>query len=420
MSNPRSSVIIGGVSQVIQAVCGFVVVPILIEEIGTQNYGLWVTLISITTWIGMFDFGIGYGLRNRVTLSLTNSSMDLHKELVNTQRLYLYITLLLSILFFILLHTNDFLIENNSYALVIYLPVLFLFPTKIAAQILQGARKVHYVNIANSIKAFLWLVVLVSVTLDKVFKFGLLELLIINSIISSLHSIGLYILSFRLLHIQKLKLKMFVGEISFNESILVGLKFFLLQISSVLMFSVGNYLVYTNLTAESVTKYDTINKLFLTASSFFNIIVNVYWSEITYAKGNKNNSRLREIYKTLWVIVLLVAFIAIVCSPLATWFIEVWTAGKVLVTYSEVIWFSSLFSIQVIAYVGAVFLNAFEVMKVQIFFAIVNIVLFVPFVLIGFELYPKFIVVPVVTSILLIPNLLACHYVTTNLIRDQK
>jgi O-antigen/teichoic acid export membrane protein len=56
----------------ISIIIGFIFVPLLIDYLGTFEYGIWITLGSIVGWINYFDIGLGNGLRNKFTEALAN------------------------------------------------------------------------------------------------------------------------------------------------------------------------------------------------------------------------------------------------------------------------------------------------------------------------------------------------------------
>ena len=45
-------------------VLSLVYTPMLLNYLGSEKYGLWATILSITSWINYCDVGIGHGLRN--------------------------------------------------------------------------------------------------------------------------------------------------------------------------------------------------------------------------------------------------------------------------------------------------------------------------------------------------------------------
>lgn len=59
----------------------FISIPIMLKYLDKNNYGLWILILSITSWIYTFDIGIGNGLKNRLAETLTKK---MKKKLKNT------------------------------------------------------------------------------------------------------------------------------------------------------------------------------------------------------------------------------------------------------------------------------------------------------------------------------------------------
>ena len=47
-------------------------VPLSINYIGIENYGVWLTISSVIAWLTFFDIGLGHGLRNKFAEAFAN------------------------------------------------------------------------------------------------------------------------------------------------------------------------------------------------------------------------------------------------------------------------------------------------------------------------------------------------------------
>src|SRR5688572_8862282 len=61
-------------------VCQLLQVPLVVGALGTEAFGLWMTMTSITNLIQFADLGLGIGLQNRLTEKFTHSQFDLARE----------------------------------------------------------------------------------------------------------------------------------------------------------------------------------------------------------------------------------------------------------------------------------------------------------------------------------------------------
>ena len=74
----------------------FLLVPLTIDYVNKENYGIWLTLSSIVAWMSFFDIGLNNGLRNRLGDSLAKEDYVLSRKLVSTS--YALLTIFSSII----------------------------------------------------------------------------------------------------------------------------------------------------------------------------------------------------------------------------------------------------------------------------------------------------------------------------------
>ena len=53
-------------------ILSLVIVPISIDYLDVEQYGIWLTLSSVVAWLSFFDVGLGHGFRNRFTEAKAN------------------------------------------------------------------------------------------------------------------------------------------------------------------------------------------------------------------------------------------------------------------------------------------------------------------------------------------------------------
>ena len=82
----------------ISLLIGFVSIPFLLKLLSNNQYGIWITIFSILSWLSIFDFGISQGLRNNIPRLLKSKNNIEFKQLI--QSAYL-ITFLVSIGFLV-------------------------------------------------------------------------------------------------------------------------------------------------------------------------------------------------------------------------------------------------------------------------------------------------------------------------------
>lgn len=406
-------------SQAATSLVSFVMVPLLIQYLSKPVYGLWVTLISLISWILISDFGIGYGFRNRVTEYLAdNDKVKLGKYFRNTFQYYLILTVIVLFLFIFQLFYNPLLSKYKSLCLILYLPYIVYFPFSISIQILQGLRLVHYTALLALCRAALWAAfVAIIISIRPSDSQGLLVIAVGYSVVNSMVNFVCVYLAFSKTKITIPHISDLLTKPVIDETLLTGAKFFVLQVSTLLLFSMGNYYIYSNLTPADTAHYDTVNKVYSLYMTFFNMIISVYWSEIVYQKTAGNYIKLKEIYKKLVAMSAAISLGSILIALAVPTIISVWTNNAVKVDVQTCIPFSFMVSIQSAAYAGAVFLNAFEKVVPQLILAFINIAIILPLIKLGFHLQWGMSTVPLVSAVLTLPSLIVCHIRALDLIK---
>lgn len=394
-------------------------VPILLKILGVEKYGAWVTLTSMLTWITIFDFGIGYGLKNKVTRDLAvNDDEDLRHYVVGCFQFTMLVSLVLVAILFIAIHKIAILKLNESISLYLYLPYLITFPLTISASVLQGARKVGLQTILGSVGSVYWLISLViiyyfSITLDTSY----LALLYAGSYV--LQNMLNYYYASKITNCKLTDMFNFKFVTKSLPVLSIGIRFLLLQITSIVLFSIGNYLVYTNLSAADAALYDSTNKLFLFGMSMFNIAIAVFWPEFTHSLKLNDRARSKKLFNALLIISLVFSVGSFAFAYAVPFIVAIWTKGALIVTVKQALPFALLVSIQSLAYCGAVILNVVEAVRGQIILAVVAAVLMVPLSKWFFVLGTGIGSIPLASAILTCPSLFYCLYSGTKIIRGE-
>ena len=60
---------------------GLLYVPLLLNYLTQEKYGIWLTLTSILGWFSYFDIGLGNGLRNKLAESIALGNNRLEKNM---------------------------------------------------------------------------------------------------------------------------------------------------------------------------------------------------------------------------------------------------------------------------------------------------------------------------------------------------
>lgn len=395
-------------SKLLVSAIGIYSVPILLKLLGVNQYGLWVTATSVLAWLTVFDFGVGYSLKNEVTRKLSVDDKGcLSKSVVGCYQFTAIISTLLILAILIPGQWIRFLSENRLLVLALYLPYLLGFPLTISISVLQGARKVGAQSLIASTGNLLWVLLLVCVLVSGR-DVNLLTLAIAYSLFMVIQNYINYRLSIRYLDHRHESFLDLSNLRHASQLIAGGMRFFILQMVSIVLFGMGNYLVYTKLSSSQAAVYDTVNKLFQFGMSFFNIIISVLWPEFTHSINVNDIARVKKLFKSLLLIAMLFSIGSFALVAIVPFIVKIWTNGKLIVESHTVLFFAVLVSVQVVAYTGSLILNVVEKLKVQIYLSILSAVAFIPVTNIFFMNGYGIASIPVASAIVILPSMFYC------------
>ncbi|WP_130889700.1 MATE family efflux transporter [Fusobacterium ulcerans] len=92
-------------------VINFLTIPLMLNYLNSEEYGLWILILSITNWIYTFDIGIGNGLKNKIAQYLNLKNYDKIKKYIITS--YFFVTILSLIIFFCLIYISFKILNLN-------------------------------------------------------------------------------------------------------------------------------------------------------------------------------------------------------------------------------------------------------------------------------------------------------------------
>ncbi|WP_010254913.1 lipopolysaccharide biosynthesis protein [Treponema primitia] len=402
--NPYFGVLISYVSKGISFVLSFISIPLLLNNLELSQYSLWITLVSIVNWINLLDLGVGNGLKN--TIAKYNHLRD-KKEcayyITGTFQFFSLISGFLVILTLIFSKYIPVIKINIGYSFLLYLPIICFFPFTTFNAVLQGNLKNGLLSIISLVRA-LWIFFAVLL-----FKYTSSDKIIICAICYNIFNILYFI--FILFSIKKIYLfslsqifnfKLFVFGL---KIVRIGLEYFILQVTSLIQFSMGNYIIY-NLFNNQVASFDLLNnKIYANLAIFFNAGIAVFWPQFTSAMASHDAEKLIKYRSQLLIMLIVYIFGLGISIPIITPFVGWWTQGKILVNIKDIIPFVLFNIVLSINYYEAVILNAAEKINIQILFSLMTSILFIT--LVSFSKYfliKSYIIIPIINTLILIPS----------------
>jgi O-antigen/teichoic acid export membrane protein len=365
----------------------FLLVPLTLNYLNATKYGLWLTISSIIGWFGFFDIGLGNGLRNKLAEAFALKDYKLAKTYVSTT--YAIISLVIGGVFLLFLFINPFLDwskllntrlemagELSRVAMVVFTFFALRFVFNLIGIILTSDQ-LPAVN--NSFGPLGNLIAFVAIYLITKFTHG--NLLYISLIYSAAPVLILIIASFYFFNgkYEFIKPDLKAVDFKYFKSLAdLGVKFFVLQIACLIIFSTDNVIITQILGPAEVTPYNIAFKYFGIAIMIFTIVLTPFWSAYTEAFTNGDMKWIKASIKRLIMIWLAVVMGVVFLIGISKYFYLMWVGDKVHVPFLLSVFMGLFVIISTWNNIFAYFINGAGKIKLQMYYGIVAMIINIP------------------------------------------
>ncbi len=281
----------------ISILTGFIMVPLTIGYVNKEQYGIWLTLSSVVGWFSFFDVGLGHGLRNKLAVALAQGELDKAKSFVSSTYAILGIIITgILILFFAILPWLDWqtilntdVVNAGQLRLVAIATFTFFcinFLLKLIYSIFladQKPAKQGFINLLSNLTALIIIIILTKTTDGSLFYLAL-TLGLSPMLILGFTSVFMFHGRYRSIA-PSFK---YIKVAHFKELLSLGVRFFLIQISSIVIFSTDNMIIAQLLGPAEVPAYAVAYKYFGLVTAVFSIVSAPFWSAYTEAYMKKD------------------------------------------------------------------------------------------------------------------------------------
>ena len=80
----RKNILFSAVFKVIGLATSLLIVPVTLDYLDNEVYGIWLTMSSVLYWFAYFDIGLGNGMRNYLTEAISTKNYVEAKSIVST------------------------------------------------------------------------------------------------------------------------------------------------------------------------------------------------------------------------------------------------------------------------------------------------------------------------------------------------
>lgn len=364
-------------------------VPLLINVLGAEEYGIWLVIGSFLSWMNFFDIGIANGLRNKLAEALAKGKLKLAKIYLSTT--YALISLifiplaLLPFLFGKFINWLDFFNSNSidQYSLNILVPITlalfsFRFVLQIVSVVLLADQKPalnSLINLIANALSFLIILILSNTTLATLLTTG-----IILSLIPILTFIAFTIFLFNTTYKEICPSFKFIRLRHAKELLGLGFNFFIIQISGLIIFSSTNFIITQFYSPQDVTTFNIAFKYFGVITMTFGIILTPMWSAVTEAYHKRDFEWIKNIMHKFKIFAIILTILSIVMLLISDFVYSKWIGNKITIPFS----LSFIICIQTIVYTFAspyvTFLNGTGKIKLVSYLVIIQSIIYLPIV----------------------------------------
>ncbi len=310
--------------------------------------GVWYTILSLLNWILNFDLGIGNGLRNHLSTSLSANDKEATKKYISSAYFSIgVIVFVTSLIFPFVIRLFDLnSVFNISTEIVspksLYISLVIVFIGVMIQFWLKLINSVLYAMQKSSINNLLVLCTNTMVLIVAlVYPSGSNDTNVIVMAIVHAMAVALPLLVATIV--------VFSGKLSYavpsikcvtkthTKSVLsLGGTFFLIQIAYMIIMSTNEFLITKTAGSAYVVDYQAYYKLFSLGSTVFALALTPIWSVITKAKAENNYSWIRSTYKRFMVLAAVFSVGELLIIPLIKPLMNIWLGENALQNISIV------------------------------------------------------------------------------------
>lgn len=295
-----------GLVKIINVFVLFVSVPLTVNYLGKERYGLWITISSVTLLLGFADFGIGNGLLNAISEAYGKGDRKLAREFTSSAFFLLLAlsTIFAAIIFCLFPHipwhrvfniTTESAISEAGPAIAIFLMCFLInIPLGVIQRVQVGYQEGYSNGIWSAVGNILSVVFLIIV-IKLQGSLPWLVLALVGSPILALIINGLFLFYHK--H-PWLKPSIFLVKVSSIKRILKqGIIFFILQIAVSIGFQSDNLIIAQMLGAEQVTDYAVPMRLFSLLTVILGMFLSPLWPAYGEAIARKDRSWVERTFR---------------------------------------------------------------------------------------------------------------------------
>ena len=407
----------------------FAKVPILLSYLDSERYGLYITIASIVYWTHNFDFGLGTGLRYKLTQAVSLENVKYGRQLVSTA--YFSMSFIMLAVLVILVPTclcvnwnsilNTNIVSGNELSMcVIATLVVFVtqFVLELISYVLQAFQKAALSTFFKPLANLFTLVVIVFLKFftDNSLLYACLAMTLPIVVILLICNIYLFCKDYKQYSpvITECKSK------CFSDIYSLGLKFFVGQLSTLVVFQTASFLIAHYVSPVEAAVYNSAFTYFGLILIFNGMAQTPLCAAITDAFVKQDFGWLNNIMKKMRYLSFAFSLATLLMLVLSPVFFRIWLNGKIEIPFELSCFMVAYFVLNIWSNPYLNFISGVGKMNATMILSLFKIAVFVP---VAIAMVKGMGTIGLVLSIIIIntiPNLILGIYQTKLLLNKKE
>ena len=369
------------------AVIVLLLVPVTLHCLGDYKNGIWLTISSLLLWIDNMDIGLGNGLRNKIAEYMAHNEVQRARQLVSSTFALLSCIIIpvILVLVVLILTCDTYHVFNASPSIVNDLDMVLIvtimlvcttFVFKLIGNFYMGMQLPAVSNLLIAIGQTLALIGTYIVYWSG--SHSLMHIAIVNTASPLL----VYLIAFPYTFLYKYPhLRPSCQLIDFKEAKAVvntGIQFFIMQISSVILFMTSNILISNLFTPALVTPYQITYRYFSILLVAFTVICMPFWNATTDAYERGDIQWIRNATRKLRIMIIGIIVCMAMMVVLSPWVYSIWIGDSITIDIRMSIVMATYIFILIYSMRYSYFINGIGKLRLQLIFTTTAAFFFIP------------------------------------------
>ena len=403
-------------------------VPATLNCLGEYKNGIWLTISSLLLWIDNMDIGLGNGLRNKIAEYMAHSEYERTRSLISSTfaMLTCIIIPVLLILLLLIAISDPYTVFNAAPLKVAHLDqVLMVTVTLVCTSFIFKLIGNFYMGM--QLPAVSNLLIALGQTLVFIGTYIVLysgsHSMMLIALVNTAAPLLVYLLAYPYTFFYKYPhLRPSFKLINFKEAravINMGVQFFIMQISGVILFMTSNLLISKLFTPALVTPYQITYRYFSILLVAFTVICMPFWNATTDAYERGDIQWIRNATRKLRLMIIGIMACMVLMVILSPWVYSIWIGDSITIDIRMSIVMATYIFILIYSMRYSYFINGIGKLRLQLIFTTAAAVIFIPLAYLTTQYTHSIIWFMIVMCLVNIPGLIVNRIQFSKLINGQ-